>query len=50
MGSTLLHESTLRKLFCKPKDRVATEDKNKSFMKLTVVTSKQSTSVKLNGF
>ena len=27
--STFYIENTLRKLFCKPKDRVATEDKNK---------------------
>ena len=46
--STLYTEKTLRKLLCKPKDRVATEDKTISFMKLTVVTFKQSTSVNLN--
>ena len=28
MKSTFYAESTLRKLLCKPKDRVATEDKN----------------------
>ena len=39
--STFYTEMTLRKLLCKPKDRVATEDKIISFMKLTVVTVKQ---------
>ena len=47
--STFYTENTLRKLLCKLKDRVATEDKKKSFMKLTVVTGKQCTSVNLNG-
>ena len=47
--STFYTENTLRKLLCKPKDRVATEDKTISFMKLTVVTVKQSTSLNLNG-
>ena len=47
--STFYTENTLRKLLCKPKNRVATEDKNMSFMKLTVVTAKQCTSVNLNG-
>ena len=47
--STSYTENTLRKLFCKSKDRVATEDKKISFMKLTVVTVKQCTLVKLNG-
>ena len=42
-------ENTLRKLLCKPKDGVATENKTISFMKLTVVTVKQSTLVNLNG-
>ena len=28
IGSTLYTENTLHKLLCKPKDRVATEDKN----------------------
>ena len=28
IGSTFYTENTLRKLLCKPKDRVATEDKN----------------------
>ena len=42
--STFYIESNLHKLLCKPKDRVATEDKKKkSYTKLTVVTSKQST-------
>ena len=40
MRSTFYTESTLRKLLCKPKDRVATEDKTISFMRLTVVTVK----------
>ena len=48
--STFCTENTLRKLLCKPKDRVATEKKKTiSFMKLTVVTMKQSTSVNLDG-
>ena len=43
-------ENTLCKLLCKPKDRVATEDKNNiSFMKLTVVTAKQFSLVNVNG-
>ena len=43
-------ENTLHKLFCKPKDPVATVAiKTISFMKLTVVNVKQSTSVILNG-
>ena len=46
--STFYTESTLRKLLCKPKDRVATEDRTVSFMKLTKVTTKQSTSVNVN--
>ena len=37
--STFYAESTLRKLLCKPKDRVATEDKNKSLIKLSVLTA-----------
>ena len=41
--STFYTEKTLHKLLCKPKDRVATENKAKSLMKLTVVTVKQST-------
>ena len=47
--STFYAENTLSLFLCKPKDPVATEDKKKSFMKLTVVTVKQSTSVNLNG-
>ena len=47
--STFYSENTLRKLLCKPKDRVVTEDKTISFMKLTVVTVKQSTLVNLIG-
>ena len=44
------HGNTVHKLLCKPKDRVATtEDKTISFMKLTVVTVKQSTALNLNG-
>ena len=46
--STFYNEMTLRKLFCTPKDRVATEVKTKSFMKLSVVTVKQFTLVSLN--
>ena len=42
--STFYTEKTLRKPICKPKDPVATEDKKISFMKVTVVTVKQSTS------
>ena len=42
-------EKTLRKLLCKPKDPVAIKDKTILFMKLTIVTVKQSTSVNLNG-
>ena len=48
--STFHIEITLHKLLCKPKDRVAAEDKTISFMKLTAGTTKQSTSVNLNGF
>ena len=47
--STFYSENTLRKLLCKPKDRVVTEDKTISFMKLTVVTVKQFTLVNLIG-
>ena len=46
--STFYTESTLPKLLCKPKDQVATEDKNKiyqMFIKLTAVTARQPTSV-----
>ena len=46
--STFYTEKTLRKLLCKPKDRVLQKIKTISFMKLTVVTVKQSTSVNLN--
>ena len=35
---TFYTEITLRKLLCKPRDRVATEVRKRSFMKLTVVT------------
>ena len=44
--STFYIENTLRKLLCKPKDRVAAEDN--SNMKLTVVNVKQSTLVNLS--
>ena len=47
--STFYTEMTLHKLLCKPKYRVATEDKTISFMKLTVVTLKQFTLANLNG-
>ena len=40
---------TLRKLLCKPKDRVATEHKNKIVYQIVLITVKQSTSVNLNG-
>ena len=40
-------EKTLFKLLCKPKDRVAVEDENKIFKKLTALTKKQSTSMNL---
>ena len=46
--STCYTEMTLHELLCKPKDRVATEDKKISFMKLTVVTVKRFTLVNLN--
>ena len=45
---TFYFNSTLRKLLCIPKDRVATEDK-KNIVYETAVTAKQSTSVDLNG-
>ena len=35
---TFYTEITLRKLLCKPRDRVATEVRKRSFMRLTVVT------------
>ena len=47
--STFYTENTLRKLLCEPKDRVATEDKNKIFYEIDLVTAKQCTSVNLNG-
>ena len=47
--STFYTENTLGKLFCKPRDRVAKKIKTISFMKLTVATVEQSTSVNLNG-
>ena len=46
--STFYTEKNLRKLLCKPKNRVATEDKTISFIKLTVITVKQFTLVNLN--
>ena len=49
-GLCRFHVNTVHKLLCKPKDRVATtKDKTISFMKLTVVTVKQSTALNLNG-
>ena len=47
--STFYTENTLGKLLCKPRDRVAKKIKTISFMKLTVATVEQSTSVNLNG-
>ena len=48
--STFSTEITLHKLLCRPKDRVATEDKNNIIYEmLTVVTAKQYTSLNLNG-
>ena len=47
--STFYTEMTLHKLLCKPKYRVATENKTIPFMKLTVVTVKQFTMANLNG-
>ena len=41
--STFYIESTLCELICKPKDWVATENKNNIGSKLTIVTVKQST-------
>ena len=46
--STFCTENTLRKLLCKPKDRVATEDKRNIVYQI-VVSVKQSTSMNLNG-
>ena len=45
--STFCSENTLRKLLCKPKDRVVTEDKKDIFYQI-VVSVKQSTSMNLN--
>ena len=45
---TFCTDNTLRKLLCKPKDRVATEDK-KDIVYQIVVSVKQSTSMNLNG-
>ena len=48
--STFSTGSALCKLVCKPKDRVPTKNKKTiSFLKLTLVTAKQSTSVNLSG-
>ena len=47
--STFYTESTLLKLICKPKDRVATKDKSNIVYKLTVVALKHPTLVNLNG-
>ena len=46
--STFYTESTLCKLFCKLKDRVATEDQNNIVYKTDCITVKQSTLVNLN--
>ena len=46
--STFCTENTLRKLLCKPKDRVATEDKRNIVYQI-VVSVKQSTSMNLHG-
>ena len=48
LRSTFYTEKTLRKLLCKPKDRVATEDKRNIVYQI-VVSVKQSTSMNLNG-
>ena len=47
--STFYTENTLRKLLCKPKDQELQKIKTISFMKLTVATAKQCTSVNLKG-
>ena len=47
--STFYTEMTLRKLLCKPKDRVATEDKNSIVYEIDCSTVKQFTLVNLNG-
>ena len=47
--STFYTENTLGKLLCKPRDGVAKKIKTISFMKLTIATVEQSTSVNLNG-
>ena len=48
LRSTFYTEKTLRKLLCKPKDRVATEDKNNIAYKIDCSNCKSS-SVNLNG-
>ena len=40
IGSTCYTESTLRKLLCKPKDRVATEDKSNIVYEIVCMTVK----------
>ena len=47
--SNFYTESILRKLLCKLKDGVDTEEKTMLFMKLTVVIAKQFTLVNLKG-
>ena len=46
--STFYAESTLRKLLCKPKDRVATEDKDNIVYEIDCSNCKQFTSVNLH--
>ena len=46
--STFYTEMTLCKLLCKPKDRVAKEDKSNIVYEMTVVTVKQFTLVNFN--
>ena len=49
--STFYTENKLRKLLCKPKDQVVTEDKNNIVYEIDCsnLTAKQCTSVNLNG-
>ena len=47
--STFYTENTLRKLLCKPKDRVATEDKNNIVYEIDCSNCEASTLVNLNG-
>ena len=46
--ATFYTESTLRKLICKPKDRVAAEDKNSVLYEIDCSNCGASTSVNLN--